>query len=150
HVSPQIAAMIRLQELSGMRPGEVVIMRGCDLDTNGRLWTYMPSSHKTEHHGHERIIYLGPEAQRVLKPWLRMDLHAYLFSTVEAAIAHNAKRRQSRKTPLWPSHVLYQQRKRKRNRKHQVREHYSVTAYGRAIDHGIAKANKGMDDPSKM
>ena len=27
HVSPQVAAMVRLQLLTGMRPGEVVVMR---------------------------------------------------------------------------------------------------------------------------
>jgi len=36
HVSPQVAAMIRLQMLTGMQPGEVVIMRGCDLDTGSK------------------------------------------------------------------------------------------------------------------
>ena len=39
HVSLQVAAMVRLQQLTGMRPGEVTIMRGCDLDTSGRVWT---------------------------------------------------------------------------------------------------------------
>jgi integrase len=56
HVSPQVAAMIQLQILTGMRSGEVLIMRPCDLDTSGKLWTYTPERHKTEHHGHERII----------------------------------------------------------------------------------------------
>jgi hypothetical protein len=35
HVSAQVGAMIRLQLLSGMRPGEVIAMRGIDLDTKG-------------------------------------------------------------------------------------------------------------------
>lgn len=84
HVSPQVATMIRLQMLTGMRPGEVVIMRGCDLDTTGKLWIYTPASHKTEHHDKHRVIFLGPKAQEVLQGWLRPDLKAYLFSPVEA------------------------------------------------------------------
>src|SRR5262249_43516012 len=35
-VSPQIRAMIELQVLTGMRPGEVCIMRSRDLETGGR------------------------------------------------------------------------------------------------------------------
>ncbi len=57
------------------------MMRSCDLDTSGRVWAYTPESHKTEHHGRERRIYLGPMAQKVLRPWLRPELSAYLFSS---------------------------------------------------------------------
>ncbi len=31
HVAPQVAAMIQLQRITGMRSGEVTIMRGCDI-----------------------------------------------------------------------------------------------------------------------
>lgn len=68
HVPPQVAAMINLQRLTGMRPGEVVIMRVCDLDMSGKVWTYTPTSHKTEHHGKERKIFIGPKAQAVGGP----------------------------------------------------------------------------------
>ena len=54
HVSPQVGAMIWLQYWTGMRPGEVVIMRTCDLDMNGGTWVCRPMSHKTEHHERER------------------------------------------------------------------------------------------------
>ena len=45
-------------------------MRTCDLETSGRVWSYVPASHKTEHHGIERIVFLGPQAQAVLTPFL--------------------------------------------------------------------------------
>ena len=32
--------MIELQRLTGMRPGEVVIMRTCDLERSGDVWAY--------------------------------------------------------------------------------------------------------------
>src|SRR5688572_30695024 len=51
---PAVSAMIQLQLLAGMRPGEVVLMRGCDMETTGHAWTYRPLHHKTEHHGRER------------------------------------------------------------------------------------------------
>jgi integrase len=42
----QVRAMVELQRLSGMRSGEVVIMRTCDLDTSGNVWIYTPRFHK--------------------------------------------------------------------------------------------------------
>ena len=36
-VAPQVAAMIRLQLLTGMRPGEVMQMRACDIDMSSRF-----------------------------------------------------------------------------------------------------------------
>jgi hypothetical protein len=52
--SNEVAAMIHMQELTGVRPGEFVIMRTCDLDTNGRIWAYKPERQKPQYHGHER------------------------------------------------------------------------------------------------
>jgi hypothetical protein len=54
--------------VTGMGPGETLDVRGCDLDTAGRPWTYTPASHETQHHGHERVIYLGPRARATIKP----------------------------------------------------------------------------------
>src|SRR3954454_3124492 len=50
YVSRQVWAMIELQRLTGMRPGEVTMMRTCDLDMTGQRWVYTPRRHKTEHH----------------------------------------------------------------------------------------------------
>jgi integrase len=69
HVSPVVGAMIQLQRITGMRSGEVTSMRGCDLNTNGRVWVYTPTAHKTAWHGHERNIYLGPIGQAIIKPF---------------------------------------------------------------------------------
>ena len=57
-----------------MRPGEVTSIRSCDLDSTGSIWVYRPASHKTQHHSRDRIIYLGPQAQQVIKPFLKSDL----------------------------------------------------------------------------
>jgi integrase len=149
HVSEQVAVMIRLQQLTGMRPGEVVMMRSRDLNTGGEIWSYRPESHKTEHHGHERIIYIGPQAQAVLRPWLKADLQSYLFSAAEAEAAYKSKRRQERKTPLWPSHLKHQVGNRKRKPQRIARERYDVASYRRAISRGIGKANETIDDPDK-
>jgi hypothetical protein len=67
-VSRQCWAMVELQRLTAMRPGEVVIMRTRDVDRSGDVWVYRPGSHKTEHHGRGREVYLGPRAQELLAP----------------------------------------------------------------------------------
>lgn len=103
HVVRQIWAMIQLQRLTGMRPGEVCMMRTIDLETSGRIWIYRPSEHKAEHHDKNRVIYLGPKAQAVLKPWLKADLKAILFSPRDTAEEHWVARRLARKTPMTPS-----------------------------------------------
>jgi integrase len=70
HVLPPVAAMIRMQLLTGARPGEVCVMRGCDIDTTGDVWLYRPARHKTKHRGKSRIIAIGPKAQEVVCPFL--------------------------------------------------------------------------------
>jgi integrase len=136
-VSRQVWAMIELQRLTGMRSGEVTIMRSADIDTTGSVWTYTPSSHKTAHHGHARSIYLGPKAQTIVKPWLRLDLDAFLFQPREAVEEARSGWRAARRTPMTPS-----QRARKRKPK-PVRvpgERYDSGAYGHAIGKGCDRA----------
>ena len=40
YMSRQVAAMVNVQRLTGMRPCEVVIMRACDIDMSGDIWIY--------------------------------------------------------------------------------------------------------------
>ncbi len=75
-----VAAMLRLQLITGMRSGEVRTMRGGDLDRSGDVWLYRPRQHKTLHLGTNRIVALGPRAQALLTPFLRPEPDAYLFS----------------------------------------------------------------------
>ena len=51
--------MVRLQLLSGARPGEMVILRPCDIDMSGKVWLYRPELHKNSWRGHERTILFG-------------------------------------------------------------------------------------------
>lgn len=69
-MTPRLAALLRVQDLTGMRPGELVILRPIDIDRSVNPWRYTPSRHKTEHLGHSRTVLIGPRAQAVLTPWL--------------------------------------------------------------------------------
>lgn len=133
-----VQAMVQLQLLTGMRPGEVTAMRGQDLDTAGRLWTYRPSSHKTEHHSIERVIYLGPRAQAVVQPFLKKDLEAYLFSPADADAERRDKRHAARKTPL--SCGNRPGTKRRRKPRTQPGNRYTTNSYRQAIRYACDQA----------
>ena len=45
-VSPQVMAMVQIQRLTAMRPGEVCTMRTIDIDITGKVWIYKPQAHK--------------------------------------------------------------------------------------------------------
>jgi integrase len=136
HVSRQVSAMITLQRLTGMRPGEVTIMRTIDLDRRGSIWEYIPGRHKTEHHNKDRQIFLGPKAQEILRSWLRPDVEEYLFSPKEAEAERLAGMRLRRKTPVQP----FQRDRRKLGRARSFADFYTVRAYYTAIRRGCLKA----------
>ena len=96
HMTPTLREMVELQRLTGMRPGEVCQMRGCDLDASGKVWVYRPASHKTQHHGKDRLIFIGPKGQDVLRPFLRRDLRAYLFSPAQSEAERRGRCRRVR------------------------------------------------------
>jgi integrase len=145
-VSRQVWAMIELQRLTGMRPGEVCGMRTLDVDMSGQVWVYTPESHKTEHHGRERRIFLGPAAQAVLAPWLKADREAYIFSPREAMEERRADLRKSRKTPVQPS----QRCRRKRAPKRQPGRRYTKDSYRRAIATACEKAGAPHWHPHQL
>jgi integrase len=102
-VLPPVRAMIELQRLTGMRPGEVCAMRPCDLDTFGAVWLYRPPRHKTAWRGRERVVALGPRAQAVVRPFLTLDTSAPLFSPRRALAERAERMRAARKTRVQPS-----------------------------------------------
>ncbi|MCA8982939.1 MAG: site-specific integrase [Planctomycetaceae bacterium] len=83
HLGPVVRAMIRLQYVTGMRPGEVCMMRVKDIDRSGDVWRYAPEGHKTVHHGKKRMILLGRKAQRILQPYLNRTPDSFVFSPTE-------------------------------------------------------------------
>ncbi len=80
-LSDCVAAMVGVQMLTGMRSGELCIMRPADLDRSEEVWIYRPFSHKSEHLGKKRLVALGPRAQEILTPWLKHEGDPFLFPT---------------------------------------------------------------------
>jgi integrase len=130
-LSRHLRAMVELQLLTGMRPGEVLTMRGCEIDTRGDVWLYTPAQHKTMHLGHERVIRIGPKAAAVLEPFLQGDTEAFVFSPADAVAEQRAARSAARKTPVSCGNKPGSNRVRSPRRR--PREMYDKRSYGRAI-----------------
>lgn len=132
-VSQQVWALIRLQLLTGARAGELVKLRPIDLDTGGRVWTATLADHKTAHHGYERVIYFGPQAQAVIQEFLvDRPIDAFLFSAIEAQRQRHDKAQ---------THRRLNQKSNPRKTGRVVRNHYDVASFRRAIRRACDKAN---------
>ena len=144
---PQVAAMVQLQRLTGMRPCEVVLMRTCDIDTTGEAWVYEPSEHKNSWRGHRRQVALGPQAQAIVQRFLKLDLSAYLFSPVEAEAERNRLRRLARESKLTPSQAA---RRPKARPKRAKRDRYYTASFRHTVGYGIKRANKSRPEADKI
>jgi integrase len=138
YVAPPLRAMIELQRVTGMRSGKVCQMRTCDINVHGAVWTYTPARHKTQFRGHTRTVFLGPRSQEILKPWLRIDVRAFLFSPAEAEEWRRNQRHSKRKTPLLCGNRPGTNRVRKPRRP--PGDRYTAGSYGRAIQYGCELA----------
>jgi len=134
HVSSVVWDMIQVQLLTGARPGEIVGMRPADIEQTGEVWAYRPRGHKTEHHGRQRVVFIGPKAQLILRTYLARLPKTPLFSPREA----EAERHAQAETHRRPDQELDNPRTTRR-----LRSAYSRDSYRRAIARACAKA--GID-----
>ncbi len=162
---PCVAAMCRVQQYTGMRPGEVCLMRRGEVSINRfekveaagvvvsafdvenqRLWVYAPSRHKTERYERARVIVLGPRAQAVLLSHMGKPPGAYLFSPREAAAQWNARRRAHRQTPRTPS----SEARAAAHRKRPPGEHYTPDSYRNAVLRACKRAGVPPWKPNQL
>lgn len=138
-LGPIVADMVRIQRLTGCRPDEVCSIRPRDVDRTGDVWAYRPESHKTEHHGRERVVFIGPRAQAVLLPYLNRAADAYCFVPAESEELRNTERKANRASPMTPSQL-------KRNRRSKScgcgGDRYTTDSYRRAIHRACDRADR--------
>jgi integrase len=142
YLPPIVAAMIRFQRYTGCRPGEVCQPRPCDVEQDGEVWRYSPPTHKTQYRGRERIVYVGPQAQRVLAPYLDREPAANCFSPAESEEHRHREMRANRKSNVLPS----QRNRRKAKPKRVPATAYTKDSYQRAIARAVVKANKARTE----
>lgn len=143
-LSKPLAAILRVIRHTGARPSEILNLKSRELDRTGSAWTLTPTRHKGSWRGKSRVIYLGPESQAALAPWLLKapDPDAYVFSPARFTDEKNAERSANRKTKRWPSHMKRNTTKRKGTaRKRRPRDHYSHLALSCAVRRACLKAN---------
>jgi len=80
-----VKAMIELQELTGVRPGEVCGLKAEMIDRSGPVWRCELAKHKTAHRGKRRVLFFGAKAQAILAPFLlKRAPGKYLFQPSDA------------------------------------------------------------------
>ena len=141
--SPQIATMLQVQRLAGMRPDEVTIIRTCDIDRSGTVWVYRPDSHKLEWLDQEKEILLGPQAQELLMPWLDgREPTQYLFSPREVAEANARDLEKRRKRPSSKKVPVSKERP--------PRDHYDDRGYRQAVIRACRRVGVPQWSPGQL
>ncbi len=117
------------------------MVRSIDINTQGAIREYRPHTHKGEHHDKEGVVFLGPHAQAILKPWLKTDLHAYVFSPAEGRAWYQTLRAANRKTPKPRGR---QSSRKKSPPMRAPGDHYTSLSYGHAVQRACEVAYLGF------
>jgi integrase len=142
--------MVEVQRLTGMRPGEVCLLRPCDIQMSGRVWLFAPRRHKTAHRGKVRTVAIGPRAQKVLREFLTEDAEAYVFSPARAVAELHAERTKARETPRYRSHMARNKAKRTRRPRRAPGERYTSMSYAHAVARACEKAGVEQWRPNQL
>ena len=142
-----LKACVELQWCTGMRPTEALQMRMADLDRSGEIWLYTVQRHKNRWRGQPRVVALGPEAQRILRPLLRLD-GGFLFSPRDGMAELQREKRAARKTPMTPSQRARDARNAKKAPA--VGEFYGIDAYRKAIHRACDQAGVDRWSPHRL
>jgi integrase len=114
HLPPPVAARIKFQLLCGARPQEVTALRPCEITRgNAGVWYYHPGAHKMEHKDRDKVVVLGPRAQKVLRPWLDRNPESFCFSPAEAAAWQLNRRRKDPASKVPAEQVVKSRARRK-------------------------------------
>jgi len=129
-LSRVVADIVKLQLLTGMRSTELCTLRPCDIDksveeTEG-VWLYRPKIYKGRHiEDYVRIVFIGPKAQNILRPYL-LRLPASFCFTPEDAEKQTGKIKHKKYKPC-----------------------YDRNSYRKAIQRAIAAYNKPIEDKER-
>ena len=146
-----LADMVRVQLLSGMRPGEACSMRAGDIERPAAgCWVYRPSKHKGSYLGRVREVYLGPQARAILAPLLLAcaSPEEHVFSPIKTDAEVRARREAERVTPAH----LGNRRGTNRKRRPKVRpgDAYNPETFARAIRRACKAANVEAWAPNRL
>lgn len=141
HLATPVRAMVELQLLTGARPGEIVGLRAGDLTREPRsgLLVARLREHKTAHLEKSRAVYFGPDAERVVRPFLaERSPGEPLFSPAEAEAERRERMSERRRTPLSCGNRPGTNRRAEPARA--AGDAYTTDSYRRAIEYACARA----------
>jgi integrase len=140
HLQPEIATMVQVQWLTGMRPDETTILKPKFIERTGDIWIYtIPSRFEDDSDSggsktdwlenvDKKEILLGPQAQKLLSPWLVDRLpEEYLFSP----------QRVCKRLGVKPG-------------KRQPRDHYDDESYCQAVQRACRRAGVPEWTPGRL
>jgi integrase len=149
-LGPHLRAMVELQRVTGMRPGEVCAMKLSEIDMSTEPWTYRPTHHKTLHRGKDRVVMIGPRGRAVIEDFLSAGSATVdgetLFSPRRAREERFRGMRENRKTPVQPSQVDRRLRKPKLT----PRDEYTPHTYAHAVRVAAKKAGSKHWHPNQL
>jgi integrase len=116
-LSATVAAMVLLQWHTGVRSQSICQARRDQFNLDASPWEWRPR-HKTEALGKSLVVYVGPQAQDVLRPFLARPKADYLFQ---------------------PKHLNGE-------RAAGYRSFYDSVSYLRAIRRAIERVNRQIDE----
>jgi len=138
HLPPIVRSMVELHRFCGCRPGELVVLRPCDVDRSHDIWEFRPTQHKNENREQDRCIYIGPKGQEILRPYLLRPPESFCFSPAETVATQRAERHEARATPIGYGNTIGTNQKRKPKR--QAGKRYTSQSYLYAVRRACDKA----------
>lgn len=98
HMTRVLIDMVKFQQFTGCRPGEVCAITPSMVNRSGDIWIIELDKHKTAWRGKQRIIFVGPNGQAVLKPYLLRAADSHCFSPAESERQRLEARHEARTT----------------------------------------------------
>ncbi len=116
------------------------------------VWEYRSFRHKNLHREQDRVVYIGPKAQVILRPYLLQPADRFCFSPVEAEAARRAELSAARVTRLSCGNRPGTNKKPRPKRV--PKDCYETLSYARAIQRACDRAFPApielADDPAAV
>jgi hypothetical protein len=121
-----------------------VYLRPVDVDKFGDVWEYRPAEHKTANREQDRIVYIGPRGQDILRPYLLRGAEEFCFSPRDSEEKRRAIRYEARLTPMSCGNTIGTNRVRRPKRV--VGQRYTPQSYLYAVRRACDRAFPVPDD----
>ncbi|MEM7204979.1 MAG: site-specific integrase [Planctomycetota bacterium] len=148
YLPPTLQTMVRMQLLTGMRVGELLALRGRDIDQTNEPWIYRPRAHKNAWRDMHREIPLVRAVQAMLVPHLDAQPDVFLFSPRKTHAERRRMKRAARKSRVQPSQQARDERTR--DSASRLADQWTATTYRHAIHYACRRAGVPLWTPSRL